>query len=118
MHYARSRKIGIAMAQVEVRTQERQPSAAPCPVRKDRIGDCADEHRRDRKRDVFPSFRCGACHNRQRRIHEHHLEQEHHHDSDVIGVGLRQKESVRAPQAPGFSEQVDCVLGIERVPTT
>src|SRR5262249_19650192 len=48
-----------------------------------------------------------------RRIHEHHLEQEQHHDGDVIRSVMHQKIAILAEEAERFVEEFDAVLHAE-----
>ena len=42
----------------------------------------------------------------KRRIHEHHLEQEHDHRADVVGPGLREEYSVLAEKSEALPNKV------------
>ena len=79
-------EVRIAMAQPEVGAERREPAAAPRPVGEQRINERAHEERRDDEGRVLPALGGGAGDDGERGVHEHHLEEEHHHDADVIGA--------------------------------
>ena len=84
--HSRSGKVAIAFSESEVGAQLREPAAAPGPVAIERIGEGAHQHRGDREGQELPAFGACAGNDGQRRIHEHHLEQEDDHDAYVIGA--------------------------------
>ena len=57
------------------------------------------------KRRELPAFGGRAGDDRQGGIHEDHLEQEDHHDGDVIGAAVRQRNPVLSEEAEGLAEQ-------------
>ena len=105
--HARAGEVAVAFAEAEVRAEGGEPAAAPGPVGEKRIGERAHHEGRDDEGGELPALGAGAGDDGQRGVHEHHLEQEDHHDADVIGAALRQEDAVLAEQAEGLAEDVD-----------
>src|SRR2546422_9139335 len=91
-------------SQAQVASQLRKPASTPGPVGEQRIRDGAHDDRRDAEREKFPALRARAGHNREGRIHKHHLEQEYDHHAHVIGVAGK-KISTLSEQTPGLTKQ-------------
>src|SRR5437762_9592694 len=87
VHDPRAGEVAVAVAELEVAAELREPPAAPGPVAEERAGDRAEDERGDRERGELPALGGGAGDDRRRGVHEHHLAEEHHHDADVVGAG-------------------------------
>ena len=80
-------KSDVAMAEAEVAIRASPASRRPRPsCANKRIGERAHDEGGDDERRVLPALGRRAGDDGQGRVHEDHLEQEHHHDADVIGA--------------------------------
>src|SRR5713226_9215007 len=99
MHHAGAGEVRIALAETEVVTQVGEPAAAPSPVAEERIDESAQHERGSDERSILPALGSRAGDDRQRRIHENHLEQEDDHDADIVSSMVHQEISVLSEQA-------------------
>ena len=92
-------EIAVTMAEAIVGAELRQPPAAPSPIAIQWICDRGEQHARNRESGELPSLRRGAGDDRCGGVHEHHLEEEHHHYADVVGRAA-EKETPLVPSKP------------------
>src|SRR5579875_3704820 len=114
MHYPRTCEITITMPETIVGPKRCKPTPTPCPVRKQRVRDGCEKNRRQCKSGKLPALCAGAGYNGSRSIHKNHLEQEQNHHRHIVRSPLRQKETVRAKEAPGFPKKVDTEFSTQR----
>ena len=105
-------KVRVTVTKTEVNSQLRKPTSTPRPVCEQGIGERAQDHRGHGKGDVLPALRGRSCNDRECRVHEHHLEEEQHHDGDVVR-GSAQEEAARPENSPRLAKQRKGVLGIQ-----
>ena len=109
-----TREVAISIAKAKVSAEVGKPTATPGPIGEDRIGERAHDERGDKERGVLPAFRRRAGHDGESRIHKDHLEEEQHHDGDVIGALVHQKQAVLAPKTERLAEKRDGKFAEER----
>ena len=80
-----------------------KPAAAPCPVRKQWVNKGPHDKRRYEESRIFPAFCRGACHDRDRSVHEHHLKEEQRRD--------RRREHLRRQEEARHAEQTELFAG-------
>ena len=106
-------EVDVAVPQVEVAPQLGEPAAAPHPVRVERVDDGPHDDAVDHEGLEAPPFGHGARRDRRRRVHEHHLEQEHGERRDVVGFA-GEEEPLGSEEAELLPEQLDRELAVHR----
>src|ERR1700723_204380 len=75
MHYTRSRKVHVTVAQVHGRAQLRKPAAAPNPASEHRIQKRTNEKLANQESPESDAFANRAYDDVSRRLHENHFEE-------------------------------------------
>ena len=114
VHHAGTREVAVTFSESKVGSHLREPTTTPCPVGKERIGECAHQHRRDREGQELPAL-CGRTGNDgQRRIHEDHLEEEDDHDAHIVCVSGEEHAALSA-EAPIGAEEIQHMFADQRL---
>jgi hypothetical protein len=106
VHDGAAREVDVAVSETEGFTERRKPPPAPHPVGVDRIDDGGDDEAVKDERRKSPPLRHGAGGDGGRRVHEHHLEEEHGGDGGSV-VGEREKEAARAEEPEVVTGDID-----------
>jgi hypothetical protein len=112
VHDRRSREVHVPMAEAEARAEVGEPAPAPHPVAEQGVDEHRHEEAVDEEGRPLPALGHRPRRDRDRGVHEHHLEEEEGEDAHVVDVAA-EEEALGAEEVEGLPEERHRVLAGE-----